>query len=98
MKGCSSSPGSAAGLLDSELVARKRVFGLEVSTRAWLQELEAPGVSVVGQVGCLDGQSDRVELDPGVLVGLPLVGPAGDGVDRLAAVEISSTARRRRTS
>ena len=82
MTRCSSPPGSAAGLLDSEEVARKSVFGLEVGTQVWLLDLQALGVSVVDQVGCLHGQGDRVELDPGVVVELALVGPAGDGVDR----------------
>jgi hypothetical protein len=77
-----SPPGSAAGLLDFEEVARKSAFGPEVGTQVWLLDLQALGLSVVDQVGCLHGQGVRVELVPGVVVELVLVGSAGDGVDR----------------
>ena len=43
MTRCSSPPGSAARLLDSESVARRSLSGFEVGTHVWLQELQAPG-------------------------------------------------------
>lgn len=75
--------GIDSGLLDSELSARMVVLDLEPGTNVGIQQLKAFGVGVVGDVSGLDDQRDRVGLDPGVVVGVRLSRPAGDGVDRV---------------
>lgn len=54
--------------LNPELVAGKRVPGLEPGTNVGTQQLKSCGVSVVGQVRSLHRQRYRVGLDPGVVV------------------------------
>jgi hypothetical protein len=59
------------------------VLRLKCGTILGRQQLQASRVGVVGDVGSLDGQGDRVGLDLGVIIVdvRLLAGPSGDGVD-----------------